>query len=61
LGHQTLDAFIDPFHAFFSVANSGGASDRHYFMTGGVKGFLVAQDAPRDPRQLVGQGPVAKC
>jgi len=25
LGHQTLDAFIDPFHAFFSVANSGAA------------------------------------
>ena len=34
----------------------GLGSDSHHLVTGGVEGLLVAQDAPRDPRQLVGQG-----
>src|SRR6516225_12014016 len=57
-GHQTLDAFIDPFHAFFSIANSNeaSASDCHGLTTGDVENLLVAQDAPGDPRQFVGQG-----
>jgi hypothetical protein len=40
----------------FSIANSARASDCRHFETGGVEGFLVAQDAPRDPRQFVCQG-----
>jgi hypothetical protein len=46
LGHQTL-----------SVANSGEVgSDSYHLVTRGFEGLLVAQDAPGDPRQFVGQG-----
>jgi len=40
----------------FSVANLGGlGSHCHGLVTIDVEGFLVAQDAPCDPRQFVGQ------
>jgi hypothetical protein len=32
------------------------ASDGHHLVTVEVEGLLVAQDAPRNPRQFVGQG-----
>ncbi len=54
MGHQTLDAFIDPFHAF-SLANSEEvlASDGHHLVTVEVEGLLVAQDTPRAIRANV--------
>ena len=55
-GHQIQGASIDPFHAAPQLRTRSRRRLNRRGLKVAIEGFAVAQDAPSDPGELVGQG-----